>query len=177
MSLTLRALCSLSDLSSPLADDLRALFLRSLSNAYADLTEEALGLAVSKHIFLQETFDAEVERLVDENVYWLLAQEGDRHLGVAMVEGRDAHVHLRQLFVDTTAGRRGVGSALVKRLSEANTERVTADARRLNFGGIAFYEKLGFLQKGVPEDEGLDGEMYVSFELFRSKAGKGEKDY
>ena len=78
----------------------------------------------------------------------VVAQDGDAMLGFGIMKYHDEESHLLLLAVDAAAGRRGVGSALVRWLEDAarvaGVGQVYLEARITNAAARAFYARLGY---------------------------------
>ncbi|MDO9352412.1 MAG: GNAT family N-acetyltransferase [Solirubrobacteraceae bacterium] len=77
-----------------------------------------------------------------------VAQHGDQRLGFGIMKYHDDEAHLLLLAVHADAGRRGVGSALVRWLEQsaliAGVGQVYLEARLTNGAARAFYARLGY---------------------------------
>ena len=87
-------------------------------------------------------------RSVDTNV--VLAREGSRLAGFAIMKYGDVEAHLLLLAVRPEAQGRGVGSALVRWLEAtalvAGIGQVMLEARASNEAARAFYKRLGYVE-------------------------------
>jgi ribosomal-protein-alanine N-acetyltransferase len=82
----------------------------------------------------------------------IIARDGRRHAGFAIMEFHDAHAHLNLLAVRPGYRSRGIGTALMRWLeSSARTAGifdVHLELRATNDGARRFYEKLGYSAVG-----------------------------
>jgi ribosomal-protein-alanine N-acetyltransferase len=105
-----------------------------------DLIEQGLGWSWRERRVLRCIHDPET------NV--ILAFEGGRRVGFAIMRYLDDEAHLLLLAVDPAAGRRGIGGAMVEWLEEsartAGVGQAYLEARVTNLGGRAFYKRLGY---------------------------------
>lgn len=70
-------------------------------------------------------------------------------LGAVAWHDRPDHVEIDRVMVHPSAHRRGVGTALLKRVVEANEGRdLVVDTGRDNPPGLAMYAKQGFVAEG-----------------------------
>ena len=81
---------------------------------------------------------------------WVVAWDSTDMVGAAVWTDCEDHVEIDRVMVHPSAHRRGIGSALLGRVVEANHGRdVVVTTGRDNPPGIAMYAKHGF----VPEDD------------------------
>ena len=81
----------------------------------------------------------------------LAAVRGDRLVGYLVCSRYDAVWHLMNVAVDDRLRRRGIGTALMRRLFELADRpgaRYTLEVRPSNVAAIAMYERLGFDSAG-----------------------------
>lgn len=77
---------------------------------------------------------------------WVVAWDGPEMLGAAAWRVRPEHVEIDRVMVHPSAHRRGVASALMTRVVEANAGRdLVVDTGRDNPPGLAMYGKHGFV--------------------------------
>ncbi|MGJ9421233.1 GNAT family N-acetyltransferase [Aeromicrobium sp. CF3.5] len=78
-----------------------------------------------------------------------MAWDGPDMLGAVAWHDRPDHVEIDRVMVHPSAHRRGVGTALLKRVVEANEGRdLVVDTGRDNPPGLAMYAKQGFVAEG-----------------------------
>lgn len=122
-----------------------------------DLIEQGLGWSWTAPRVLRSI------RSPDTNV--VLAHDGRRLAGFAIMKYLDAHAHLLLLAVHHEAQRRGVGTALTQWLEGcarvAGIVQVTLEARASNEAARAFYRRLGYVEVETVERYYLDHEAAV----------------
>lgn len=83
----------------------------------------------------------------------IVARDGRRVVGFAIMQFYDLHAHLNLLAVSPGYRRRGLGRALIEWLEAsarvAGAFIVRLELRALNVDARKFYEKLGYLETGV----------------------------
>lgn len=83
----------------------------------------------------------------------IVARDGRRVIGFAIMEFHDAHAHLNLLAVLPSCRHRGVGRALVEWLEEsarvAGVFLVRLELRATNRTARKFYGRLGYLETGI----------------------------
>lgn len=86
--------------------------------------------------------------LNDRSVNVVVAYDGAKLAGFAIMKYRDEDAHLWLLAVTPAARRRGVATALVDWLEQtarvAGTPVIWLEARRSNTDALAFYRRLGY---------------------------------
>lgn len=104
------------------------------------------------------------EFLRDE--YGLVAEEGGKVVGYAILRIDDDSAFLRDLFVDPDRFRQGIGMALFTRVSDYARD---CGAKKLRLGGdpnaVGFYRRLGMVQVGEEPSIVGGGRMLPIMEL------------
>ena len=80
----------------------------------------------------------------------LVARDGPRIVGFAVMHFGDEQAHLTLLAVQTAQQRQGIGRGLIEWLIEsarvAGMQAIDLELRADNAGALAFYERLGFVE-------------------------------
>jgi ribosomal-protein-alanine N-acetyltransferase len=121
--------------------------------------EDAAGIAEMSRVLIEGGLpwtwtEPRVRHYVrDRDSAVIIAREGRRLAGFAIMEFHDAHAHLNLLAVRPGYRSRGVGTALMRWLeSSARTAGifdVHLELRATNDGARRFYEKLGYSKVGT----------------------------
>jgi len=86
--------------------------------------------------------------MADRSTNAVVAGDGERLLGFGIMKYHDDEAHLLLLAVRADAGRRGIGSAMLRWLEQsalvAGVGQVYLEARLANAEARAFYAKLGY---------------------------------
>lgn len=109
-----------------------------------DLIERGLGWTWHRGRVLRSI------RARETNV--LVATEGERVIGFAIMEYGDTRAHLSLLGVHTAHQRRGIGKRLLAWLEEtavvSGVSVIELELRKGNHGARSFYHRLGFTEIG-----------------------------
>jgi len=146
----------------------KAVFTRSFKDAYKDIPLDVLKVE-SLDAFLQAAFEDEPLDLNNPNkkVVCAVAKSEETLVGVIFFEPteRENEVYIRQMAVDPSMQRKGVGQLLMATIQTTlpTTTRLIVATRKVNKPACNFYQKIGFKQcEQVPH--GLNPERYVGFE-------------
>jgi len=96
---------------------------------------------------------------------FLVAVDGTRIVGYAVVDNWTDHQHLVSIAVLADSRRKGVGQALLDRLMERLREGpLRLELRKSNDAALALYRKNGFMETGIAHGYYTDGEDAIQME-------------
>ena len=99
--------------------------------------------------------DEELERGLGEGLLWVLADDEDDPIAFALVQGYPDALHLRELDVDPTHLRRGLGRRLVEHVRAQATARGLTWVTLTTFADVPWnaplYRRYGFVELAEAE--------------------------
>lgn len=97
------------------------------------------------------TFDLPDFDVQTKGEYILTALHQEKVIGFISVWMRDNFIH--HLYIDPAFHKRGIGKMLLKAAMEQTKLPVTLKCLERNAEAVAFYEKIGFTEKGRGDNE------------------------
>jgi len=115
-----------------------------------------------------------ISQLADQNPHtFLVAVDSGNVIGYAVVDNWSDHQHLVSIAVRADLRRKGIGQALLDRLTERSKEGpLRLELRRSNKTALAFYLKNGFSQTGTAHGYYTDGEDAIQMEKLIEKSAE-----
>lgn len=146
---------------------------QQIADLSRDLIERGLGWTWHRGRVLRSL------RARETNV--LVAAEGSRVIGFAIMEYGDTRAHLLLLGVHAAYQRRGIGKRLLAWLEEtalaAGISAIELELRQSNYGARRFYHQLGFTEIGYVAGyyRGVETAIRMSHRIGRRALSQGDR--